>query len=404
MPDRKILQISPFLSYNINTSSHLCRYKIIMNDRLFDSQKVLKRSNKYIKIEPIKNSQDSVQPRVRKKRKGPVIQMQPADAENSGPKNRINFSKLFRSPFFLPASMVLIILVLVAGIAGYRHYLETSSIILHPQKLIYSEMNLLVSSENGVGGSGFRLDAPQFELLQLNPVEYSIDDGDTIYDIAKEYNILPQTLVSYNNITDTRSLKVGMKILIPKVDGIPYTVKSGDSISLIAETNNISINDLLDVNNLSTDIISPGQQLFIPGAIDNYQYKRATGTLILWPTSGTISSKFGYRIDPFTKARRFHYGIDIANSAGTRINSAIDGRVVEVSTTSVFGNYVVVEDRYGLQTYYAHLRKATVKKGQYVTQGQKIGEMGTTGLSTGNHLHFAVYKNGKAVDPMIYLQ
>ncbi|MBN1647946.1 MAG: M23 family metallopeptidase, partial [Spirochaetales bacterium] len=226
----------------------------------------------------------------------------------------------------------------------------------------------------------------------------------TIYDLAKEYNILPQTLVSYNDISDTRTLTVGRKIYIPRVDGMPYTVKNGDSISKIAESNNISINDLLDVNNLSTDIISVGQQLFIPGAIDNYQYKRATGTLILWPTSGRLSSRFGYRIDPFTNTRRFHYGIDIANHAGTRINSAIDGRVVEIATTSVFGNYIVVEDRYGLQTYYAHLSKTSVKKGQYVTQGQKIGEMGTTGLSTGNHLHFAVYKNGKAVDPLLYLQ
>jgi murein DD-endopeptidase MepM/ murein hydrolase activator NlpD len=64
----------------------------------------------------------------------------------------------------------------------------------------------------------------------------------------------------------------------------------------------------------------------------------------------------------------------------------------------------VVEDRYGLQTYYAHLSKFSVRKGQYIKQGQKIGEMGSTGRSTGSHLHFAVYKNGKAVNPMDYLQ
>ena len=374
-----------------------------MVDRLFDKQKISKRPGTFVKIDPISSS-------TAKSSEGRIIRNKiksgnpSASAENAQPKPRKSISEIIHSPFFMPALLACMLLIIAAGFAGYRHYMKSSAFLLHPDKLIISEMDSFGSAEDGVGGSDFRLDAPVFKLLQLNPVKYTIKSGDTIYDLAKAYNILPQTLVSYNNISDTRTLIVGKTIMIPKVDGIPYTVKNGDSISKIAEINNISVNDLLDVNNLSSDVITPGQSLFVPGAIDNYQYKRATGTLILWPTSGRISSRFGYRNDPFTGKRRFHYGLDIANSAGTRINSAIDGRVVEVSKTSVFGNYVVVEDRYGLQTYYAHLSKTSVKKGQYVTQGQKIGEMGTTGLSTGNHLHFAVYKNGKAVDPLTYLQ
>ncbi|MBN1649393.1 MAG: M23 family metallopeptidase [Spirochaetales bacterium] len=297
------------------------------------------------------------------------------------------------------AVVLLFLALVVISVFGKN---RQNDITLPPEKLFTHELNNFLLSDNGVGGSDFSQTAP-FELIQLNPVEYTIKNGDTLYDLAKDFKVTPQTLVSYNNITNARSLLVGQKILIPDIDGIPYTVKNGDSLLAIANKYNVSINDLLDANNLQTDIISAGMQLFIPGVIDDYQYKRAIGKLILWPVSGRLSSYFGYRKDPFTGLRSFHYGIDIANDTGTRINSAIDGKVVEVSKHSGFGNYIVIEDRYGLQTYYAHLSAFSVRKGQWVKQGQKIGEMGTTGRSTGPHLHFAVYKNGKAVNPMDYL-
>lgn len=346
-----------------------------MIDRLFDKQKISRRDSSFLEISPVKITNKAAKHKtVSDKHDSKVF----TENDSSSVTPLINISKTVHSPFFLPAVFAFLLIIIAAFISGYKHYKESKSVILHSENLIFSEMDSLISTVTGIGGSDFHQNAPSFILLQLNPVEHIIRDGDTVYDLAKYYNILPQTLVSYNNITNTRSLYVGQKILIPGVDGMPYTVKNGDSISGIAVSWNISVNDLLDVNNLSSDIISAGQQLFIPGAIDNYQYKRATGTLILWPVSGRLTSKFAYRIDPFTKTRRFHYGLDIANNTGTRINSAIDGKIVEVAKHSGYGNYVVVEDKYGLQTYYAHLSKFSVKKGQYVKQGQKIGEMGST--------------------------
>ena len=126
----------------------------------------------------------------------------------------------------------------------------------------------------------------------------------------------------------------------------------------------------------------------------------------LWPLSGynTLSSLFGSRIHPITGKANNHTGIDIPAPRGTAIKAAKSGVVTKSTYNNSYGNYVVVSHSDGTSTLYAHMSRRSVSEGQKVTQGAKLGEVGTTGSSTGNHLHFEVRVNGSRTDPINYFK
>lgn len=116
-----------------------------------------------------------------------------------------------------------------------------------------------------------------------------------------------------------------------------------------------------------------------------------------------ISSEFGPRRAPTAGASTYHRGRDYAAASGTPIYASADGRVVTASYNSVRGNYVVIDHGNGLQTWYQHASRLYVSAGQKVSRGQNIAAVGTTGISTGAHLHYEVHVNGTPVDPRKYL-
>lgn len=133
-----------------------------------------------------------------------------------------------------------------------------------------------------------------------------------------------------------------------------------------------------------------------------------SGGKFAWPVPSVkrVSSYFGMRLHPIKKTRRMHKGIDIGAPGGTTIVAAESGVVVVASWNNGYGNTVVIDHGKNIQTWYAHIRNGgtLVRRGQQVKRGQKIAEVGTTGLSTGNHLHFEVRVNGNAVNPLSYLR
>jgi murein DD-endopeptidase MepM/ murein hydrolase activator NlpD len=133
-----------------------------------------------------------------------------------------------------------------------------------------------------------------------------------------------------------------------------------------------------------------------------------SGGKVLWPVPDrkAIGDGFGYRIDPIKHVRKLHKGIDIPAPKGTTIIAAESGVVLIASQVSGYGNTVVIDHGGGLWTWYGHIRNGGifVEEGQKVKRGQKIAEVGSTGDSTGNHLHFEVRKNQQAVNPLPYLQ
>jgi len=118
---------------------------------------------------------------------------------------------------------------------------------------------------------------------------------------------------------------------------------------------------------------------------------------------GRINSKFGWRSDPFTNKKTFHYGIDIAMPNGTKILSTAFGRVESVKKSKTYGNYVVVEHGYGYRTLYAHCSKILVKKGDRVKRWQALAEVGKTGRAEGYHLHYEVRYDNEKKNPELYI-
>ena len=123
----------------------------------------------------------------------------------------------------------------------------------------------------------------------------------------------------------------------------------------------------------------------------------------VWPAKGWLTSRFGARISPFTGRRQMHAGIDIANRAGTEITAPARGRVVAIGHVGPLGNSITIDHGFGVKTFYGHTEKIYVKVGDEVQRGQKIAAMGTTGRSTGPHLHYAIHVNGKSRDPLDYI-
>ncbi len=122
-----------------------------------------------------------------------------------------------------------------------------------------------------------------------------------------------------------------------------------------------------------------------------------------WPAAGTFTSGFGWRRSPFTRRWKFHSGIDVANDRGTPIHAPSDGQVVKAEYNSGYGRMVEIDHGFGIHTIYAHCQALRVREGDYVERGDLLGTVGTTGQSTGPHLHFEVRLEGHAVDPMDYL-
>ncbi|AEF83917.1 LysM domain/M23/M37 peptidase domain protein [Treponema primitia ZAS-2] len=233
---------------------------------------------------------------------------------------------------------------------------------------------------------------------------YRIQNGDTISKIAADRNISMDAIIASNGISNVRRLREGETIRIPNMDGIPYTVKRGDSLSKISIVQGVPLEAILDANDIQSDTISAGMVLFIPGAkMRTEELKQALGELFIYPVRGRLSSPFGWRNDPITGVRKHHAAVDLAAGLGTTVKAAMDGRVATVGRNSNLGKYIILSHGNGLQTLYAHLNTTSVAQGSYVSQGSKIGEVGTTGYSTGPHLHFAIYKNSKAVNPLDFI-
>lgn len=129
---------------------------------------------------------------------------------------------------------------------------------------------------------------------------------------------------------------------------------------------------------------------------------RLAHTPSIWPSKGWFSRGYGMKYDPFTGYKRMHHGIDIANSRGTPIVVTAEGKVVKVRNNGGMGKTVVIDHGYGFRTLYGHLSKSTVKVGQRVKRGEVIALMGSTGYSTGPHLHYEVIRNGKRLNPGKY--
>lgn len=246
-------------------------------------------------------------------------------------------------------------------------------------------------------------------------IVYTVEPGDTISGIAKKFSISVNTILWENNLRATSMIKPGNQLRILPGSGVSHIVTRGQTLGQIAKLYGISEKDILNANGLNNpNQLSIGASLVIPGGsklaasdqspqntrqisssaeklkqIISSDKKPSSiipsGTKMVWPTSG-------YRITQYYSWK--HTGVDIANHIGTPIYAADAGTVTTVGyNRGGYGNQIIINHGNGKQTRYAHLSAFDVKVGQKVAKGQYIGAMGSTGRSTGPHLHFEVMIN-----------
>ena len=286
--------------------------------------------------------------------------------------------------------------------------------------------NLTNPWEEEVGSSPAVLSAMAFTemetatLVSAKPrpetIEYEVQPGDTISTIAEKFGVSVDTIRWENNLKSIKAIKPGQKLRILPVSGVKHKVKHGETIYSIAKKYQIDPQAIVDwpYNSFANDetfALAVGQALIIPDGIKPkekpttprryYAQVPSAGTVagtgrFAWPTSGHISQ--GYRW--------YHRAIDIANKAVPDVLAADSGTVIIAGWPSpwAYGKRVIIDHGNGFATLYAHLSRIYVSAGQRVSQGQAIGRMGSTGRSTGTHLHFEIRKNGYAQNPLNYLK
>lgn len=313
----------------------------------------------------------------------------------------------------------LLSLVLVSfAITSIDKIFSFSFLNVIPENLNLTVKDKSLYSEEDLKNKDFESDSAMVLTLapplEISHVRYTVKDGENYSSIAHKNNITLGTILSYNGIKDDPVLQPGQIINIPNQNGISYTVKKGDSIESIAQEYGISPFAIYDVNNLESDKLEVNMVLFLPGAIMNQEeYAKAAGlesSEFLFPVDAwRVTSTFGWRENPFTKSgKEYHSGLDLANprgGSGHPIKASRSGVVVEtIWGNSTYGNYITIDHGEGYKTRYGHLKDIKVKNGQYVTQGSVIGIMGSTGRSTGPHVHFEIRINNNPVNPWKFLK
>lgn len=245
-------------------------------------------------------------------------------------------------------------------------------------------------------------------------VGYVVRDGDTPGSIAARFGISTNTVLWANGIRDGDLIRPGDILVVLPTSGTLHTVVAGDDVTHVAERYDAKAEDVIRENGLPADgAIRVGQKLVIPdgqilaprrvaryradgpGGEDGPAPRSAPvpGTGLFWPiTSRAISQYFGWR----------HPGIDVPNHSRSAVRAAQDGTVEFSGWLGGYGRLVVLNHGSGRRTYYAHLSATEVKSGARVSRGESVGRVGSTGRSTGPHLHFEVREGGRAVNPLRY--
>ncbi len=284
----------------------------------------------------------------------------------------------------------------------------------------------IVSTEFSKASTSTSSNSSSSSQKRTEIIKYTVQTGDTISTIASRFGITINTVLWANNLGSYSIIRPGQELNILPYSGLLYTVKSGDSLSRISSLYDIESSEIVEKNNLNENQgLKIGQELILPGASKITYSSPSTSTTktptnnnssvttnpvnkvenatavdddsMVWPTEGHRITQY------FTWS---HNGLDIANKIGTPIYAAEAG-TVEIAATGWnggYGNTILINHGNGTKTRYGHLTSLYVKKGDKVAKGENIGTMGSTGRSTGPHIHFEVVINGTRYNPLNYIK
>ncbi|MEK7188294.1 MAG: M23 family metallopeptidase [Patescibacteria group bacterium] len=247
--------------------------------------------------------------------------------------------------------------------------------------------------------------------------EYEIKEGDSVSSISQKFDISEDTIRWQNNLKSKETIKAGQKLEILPITGVSHKVQKGDTVYSISKKYDSVPQAVVDFpyntfTNYETFELAIGQVIIVPDGIKPAeilwnpiarvrQITPDAGTvtalgIFVWPANGSITQNFVW----------YHKGVDIANKSTPAVLAADSGQVTLAGWPdgSGYGNRVIIDHGNGYKTLYAHLSRVFVTQGQTVNRGDRIGQMGNTGRSTGPHLHFEVIKDGVHINPLSILR
>lgn len=323
----------------------------------------------------------------------------------------------------------LIVAVLVAKRGKYSSsFLNTSFLLLIGAVIvgapIIAENNPFISSLEQ------RASPSQTAIVSYNPYDnslstvislkprdkienYEVRSGDTLAGIAKRFDVSVDT-IKWENDLKSDSIKTGQTLKIPPITGVVHKVVSGDNVYSIAKKYksdaqkivNYPFNDFVDLDTFS---LTPGQLVYVPDGVietappivpsSGFFAKAQAGvqgsSAFIWPTTGIITQ---YPV-------WYHMALDIANNARPAVLAADTGTVIFAGCIQYgYGCHVIIDHGNGYESLYGHLSQIGVSPGQAVSKGEQIGVMGSTGYSTGTHLHFEIRSGGTILNPLNFLK
>ncbi len=238
-------------------------------------------------------------------------------------------------------------------------------------------------------------------------VVHVVAAGESVSGIAALYGVQPSTVAASAGLANPNRIYPGQKLVFPSVDGVLHRVRPGETLSGIGRTYQVSPDIIAKANGITNPAaLQADQILIVPGgrppratvaSVPSGSTPAAGGGTLAWPLRGPITSPFGPRWG------RTHKGIDIGAQYGAIIRAAAAGKVSFVGWYGLYGRCVIIDHGGGLTTLYGHASTILVSTGHRVAQGDAIAKVGTSGNSTGPHLHFEVRSAGKAQDPLLYL-
>ncbi len=228
---------------------------------------------------------------------------------------------------------------------------------------------------------------------------YTCTKDDTIITLSARCNIPQETIATLNHIPSADSVIAGKTLFLPTVTGLFITKSPSTTLEYILSKKNFDYDSTLCYS------INGDSFYFLPDCrFESTERAFFLDTSLISPLpEGILTSSYGMRISPITGVEQFHNGVDLAAPVGTAVSAARAGVVRLTGNDRVYGNYIIIKHDNNTESLYGHLSAILVKKGQTVEKGAVIGKVGTTGLSTGPHLHFEIRMDGKSQTPPAYL-
>lgn len=309
---------------------------------------------------------------------------------------------------------------------GHQSYLDNSATVqTQPTVLMGAPEDIIAGEDVGaIAQGGTALVKPEIvstsktRRMRKETIFYTVESGDSVSTIAEEYGVSVNTILWENDLNAYSLIRPGTKLAVLPVSGVSHSVKSGDNLASLAKKYGVEVEKIIEINNLGeNESLAVGQKLIIPGGAKTGYVKSSAvvysglsaikdlvktpdatpvaGNKMNWPTEG-------HRITQYYSWK--HHGLDIANKVGTPLYAADAGTVEYAGWGTGYGNTILIDHGGGKKTRYAHLSKFYIEKGDKVDKGETIGAMGSTGWSTGSHLHFEVIIDGAKYNPLNYIK